>query len=1353
METADRSLRGEFLLKLARIIVPLLIVVAVAIAILALIFGLRWAAEPYLGLMFSPRLVVSDVYNPNLVQLYPGVQPNDILTALNDAPMASGRQLYLQLQGYQPGQTVTLTLKPPPGSPAQTPQNLVATLTVFTLQDLLRFFWLPYGTSLIYLAMGLVVYRLRGADQISSVLVSFCSLVAIVLTGLFDLHSLQLLTPVWVVALPLVGATLLHLALVFPAETRLYRRQPWLLYLPYAVAFVLGGFNLFNLYQSPNPLIFEQIWLWSFNFVGLSVLLFWALLLNARGTIFSPVIRQQTTLIIWGSLLAFGPITLWAFMVDMLGFTLVAFWFEIALACLVVFPIVIAYAALRYRLLDLDQAFSRAMVYTLLIILVTLVYFLVVSLLAVLLRDVDLFKNPIVFIQFILFLVITLGPVKERLEAWVKRTFLHEPADFRQLLQRYGQALVSAPLNVESILELMLRQTDEALNPQRGLVFMEDELHEIFVVRYRHNGPNGHTIEVSFASGDDLVRWLVSTNDILQISPTGAVAEQVEVSREELARLTMLGISLCIPLMGANQLIGWLALGPKKTGQPYTSNDLLFLATLASQTTIALESAQLLEQANQRAAEMEALQTISADIQAKTESDQLLTSVVAQATRLLQADGGLVYLLEPDNETLKVVVSYKLAQNYTGLILAKGEGVAGQVAQRGETMIIDNYQGYVGRSPQFQEANFGAVLSVPLRTEGQVRGVLDLVHRSRGRHFSQRDIWLMELFATQAAIALQKSRLLQETQLRATQLAALSEVSVAISSTLNLDVALERVMAGAVQILTAEAGSLLLLDPRGKELTFEVVLGPTGAELRGQRTPIGKGIVGTVAKTGDPLIVNNAPADPRWNIAFDEATNFRTRDILCVPMLAHERVVGVVEVINKKDGTTFDADDCRLLMSFGAQAAIAIENAQIFTRTDKALAERVQELQALQMFDRELQTSLNLKHVLDISLTRAMDALGLEMGLMGVIKEKEGEDPELYLLMQRGMPMEMSRYKRDPWPLTRGIIGRVVRTGEIAWINDITLEKDYTPNSHRTRSVLAVPVMLEDKVIGIIDLESTHPDSFTSDDVSFIRLLLSPAAIAIKNAQLYEQVNEANQAKTEFMNIASHELKIPMTSIKGYAKLLQMGAGGGLSDQQKDFVGVIAGNVDRMARLVNDLLDVSRIEAGRIRLEIQNVQMREVIDEVLESVRTQLENKHLNLNLEIDGNLPLLRADYGRIVQILTNLVSNAYKYTSQGGEVKVMAKPYQNNDLDGIAVTVKDTGYGISPDDQIKLFTKFFRSNDQNIRDEPGTGLGLSITKSMIEAHGGELSVESELGQGTAFTFILPLICKIPPGVEVIER
>jgi signal transduction histidine kinase len=711
----------------------------------------------------------------------------------------------------------------------------------------------------------------------------------------------------------------------------------------------------------------------------------------------------------------------------------------------------------------------------------------------------------------------------------------------------------------------------------------------------------------------------------------------------------------------------------------------------------------------------------------------------------------MVFLLEPDDQTMKVVVSHNLDKDYTNCTIKTGEDIAGRVMMLGQSVAIDHYHNFSGLSAEFKQAKFGAVLGVPLRWAGKVRGVLQLVHHPKELRFSQDDVWLMEFFATQSAIALEKSRFLKQARDRASQLAILSEVSVAMSSTLNLDEALKQVMNRAVEILHAEAGSLLLVDPQGTQLTFEVVLGPTGSELQGVKTPIGKGIVGTVAETGKPLIVNDVAADPRFNIAFDEATEFRTKDILCVPMIAHDQVVGVIEVINKQDGTVFSEEDSNLLLSFGAQAAIVIENAQIFTRVDQALAERIQELQMLQVFDQALQTSLELEVVLDISLTHLMDSLGISMGLIGVIRNEE--EPGLYLLAQHGMPMEMGRYKKDPWPLNRGILGRVARTGELAWVNDLSQAENYVPKNHRTRSLLVVPVFREDRVIGVIDLESTDDDYFTSEDVAFVKLLASHAAIAIDNAQLFEQVREANDAKTEFMNIASHELKIPMTSIKGYTKLLQMGAGGTLSEQQDDFLQIIINSVDRMARLVNDLLDVSRIEAGRIRLEITDVQMRDVINEVIKAVRTQIDRKKQNLTLDMPDDLPELRADYTRMVQITTNLISNAYKYTPEGGDISIAAKFFNNGEVDSISVTVKDTGYGMSEEDQEQLFTNFFRSADQNIRDEPGTGLGLSITKNIIESHGGELTFESELGKGSSFTFTLPLVCKVPPGVEVVER
>jgi hypothetical protein len=228
--------------------------------------------------------------------------------------------------------------------------------------------------------------------------------------------------------------------------------------LPYVIAGLMGVISLYALYVGPDQRAFLEVWSWGFNFIGLAVFLFLALLLNAHTTTFSAMVRQQIMIIFGSSLISFGPLAVWA-LAQGVGFKLEFDWFNftVALAFFIVFPIVAAYAALRYRLLDLDIVFSRAAVYTLVALFVTLIYFLVVSTLAVVLQDVELFKNPIVFTMFILFLVIALGPVKDRLQHLVNRFFLREPSDFRQFQQKYGRALVAAPLETHQILDLLLR--------------------------------------------------------------------------------------------------------------------------------------------------------------------------------------------------------------------------------------------------------------------------------------------------------------------------------------------------------------------------------------------------------------------------------------------------------------------------------------------------------------------------------------------------------------------------------------------------------------------------------------------------------------------------------------------------------------------------------------------------------------------------------------------------------------------------------------------------------------------------------------------------------------------------------
>jgi PAS domain S-box-containing protein len=228
---------------------------------------------------------------------------------------------------------------------------------------------------------------------------------------------------------------------------------------------------------------------------------------------------------------------------------------------------------------------------------------------------------------------------------------------------------------------------------------------------------------------------------------------------------------------------------------------------------------------------------------------------------------------------------------------------------------------------------------------------------------------------------------------------------------------------------------------------------------------------------------------------------------------------------------------------------------------------------------------------------------------------------------------------------------------------------------------------------------------------------------------------EADRAKTEFISTVSHELRTPMTSIKGYTELLLHGAAGPLSDSQREWLGTVARNAGRLSLLINDLLDVAQIEAGKVRLNLRPVAMPELVEQVFQTLQTQAEKKGLALKLTAAPGLPFIEVDSDRMIQVLMNLIGNAVAYTERG-QVQVSLQGIANS----LQVTVRDSGVGIAPEDMSHIFERFYRSNDPVVQANSGTGLGLPIVKTFVEMHGGRIWVESEMGKGSTFTFILPL-------------
>ncbi|TLN14700.1 GAF domain-containing protein, partial [bacterium] len=455
-----------------------------------------------------------------------------------------------------------------------------------------------------------------------------------------------------------------------------------------------------------------------------------------------------------------------------------------------------------------------------------------------------------------------------------------------------------------------------------------------------------------------------------------------------------------------------------------------------------------------------------------------------------------------------------------------------------------------------------------------------------------------------------------------------------------------------------------------------------------------------------------------------------------IPLMVKEKVIGVIEVINRKDGSPFTTDDQELLSAFAAQAGVAIQNARLYTNTDQALTARVEELQVMQRIDRELNTSLDISRAMRITLEWAMRQSGATAGLVIMVQEAS-----LQIMASQGYTNELETCAEGRMPSNQFMLDEVVESGTP---RQLTVPRKRLP-SRGARVQTVIPIRRETSTTGLILLESSLAEPYREELMSFLLRLSDHASIAIANAQLYAAVQAANLAKSEFVSFVAHELKNPMTSIKGYTELLAVGAVGPINEAQTNFLSTIRSNIDRMNTLISDLNDVSKIEVGRMRLDFKAIRLADVVDEINRSTRKQIEEKSQNLNIDLPQDLPLLWADRVRLTQVLVNLVSNANKYTDKSGDIVLSAERTANQwDPQGAAevvhIWVKDNGIGISDEDQKKIFQKFFRSEDPKTREAPGTGLGLNITRSLVEMQGGKIWFDSEYRVGTTFHITVPV-------------
>jgi K+-sensing histidine kinase KdpD len=554
------------------------------------------------------------------------------------------------------------------------------------------------------------------------------------------------------------------------------------------------------------------------------------------------------------------------------------------------------------------------------------------------------------------------------------------------------------------------------------------------------------------------------------------------------------------------------------------------------------------------------------------------------------------------------------------------------------------------------------------------------------------------------------------------RLAKLYEVSRAIGGSLDLQTVLNQVMDAIISLTGAERGFLMMLDDDG-DLRVRVARHFDSESSDSGAVAISRTVANKVFQSGQPVVTTNAQEDPRFS-GTQSIVSQALRSIMATPLRVRGQVIGVVYVDNRVRTGLFSEQDLDMLDAFAGQAGVAIENARLFGATDQALAIRVEELTMLQRIDRQLNETLDIAKAMNITLEWSSKVCKADSASMGLLDEEAGL---LRVFARYGAADVFSQ--ADTIPLDMPILRAVIEKQEPV------LE---TTSGEITIKLLIVPVRRENSVIGIIALraQSDNPAAlFSDEDRALVTRMADRAAIAIENARLYGEVRAANLAKSEFVGIVAHELKGPMTSISGYADLMTIA--GTVTERQAGFINTIKNAVYRMRVLVGDLTDISRIETGQLRVDLKVVSLPDAIAVARENTIIEIERRGHRLNSDVPADLPTVSADQDRMVQVMMNLMSNAYKYTPDGGKITVSAKVVGNR----VAVAVADTGVGMTPDQVAKLGTKFWRA--ENGLQQQGTGLGFAITRRLIELMGGNIDIQSEAGKGTTIGFSLPIAAK----------
>ena len=572
-----------------------------------------------------------------------------------------------------------------------------------------------------------------------------------------------------------------------------------------------------------------------------------------------------------------------------------------------------------------------------------------------------------------------------------------------------------------------------------------------------------------------------------------------------------------------------------------------------------------------------------------------------------------------------------------------------------------------------------------------------------------------------------------EAQQRIRELSSLMEVSQALNEAQDLDTILNIVLEEAFSLAGSEEGSIILIDPPTSNrlrIVAERGLGPKIVEDFNNRPVYAyQGTYRRALSTGQIVEVADISSDPD----FLHDVGSRAKKVTNVPLVAKQGPIGLIAV----DGLPRDDTVRRLLTTLAGIAAAAIDKERLHQETVARLAE----VSTLYTLAKQITSSLSMSSVLDsiVSILRmTLDCRACSIFLIDPTKE--------YLQLEAASGPSVAWKGIARLRIGEGISGRVITERRSIYIPDTHLEPDFIFFGPQIRSLLVVPLIIRDSIIGTLSIDDTQPNAF-DEEIRLLTIAAAQAAVAIENAQLYEslqasykelerafdELRHLDQMKSELIQNISHELRTPLTFIKGYVELLQDGEMGALNEAQETAMEIVANKTEVLSRLVDDIISMLRVGKEQIRTSL--VSLADIGHISVQAARASAVEAGLTLNDEIPDGLPPVLGDKRRLGQVFDNLLQNAIKFSQPGGAITVRMREKGLH----VRTEVEDTGIGIPRDQLPRIFDRFYQVDGTTTRRFGGTGLGLAIVKQIVEAHGGKVGVESEVDKGSLFYFTVP--------------